>query len=263
MNILIINGSPAVKSTTGKVIRAMADIWNESGHCTEILEIRDYSSPLCLGCKNCFTRGEEFCPHKARRDAVLEKMLETDALVLASPVYALNVSAHIKNLFDHLSWAWHRPVFMGKPAMALAVSSSGGPTTLSVQKILRENLESWGCNVVMSTGDCDEDVFLDKKVPGIRKARTKAAQSFIKRASLNSVSRVGLSKAMNFQMWKMVNTHAEKSSPCDYEYWKNKGWFQSSYYYPAPMSLPARLLAPIMGNIMKGFFAGMWKGYSS
>ena len=56
-------------------------------HC-EIVVLSDYNLGVCRGCKICFERGEERCPLKDDRDALIEKMTASDGVVFASPNYS-------------------------------------------------------------------------------------------------------------------------------------------------------------------------------
>ena len=58
----------------------------------EIVHLADHHIELCLGCKLCFEKGEEACPHKDDRGVLVEKMMESDGVVFASPSYMFQVS---------------------------------------------------------------------------------------------------------------------------------------------------------------------------
>ncbi len=69
---------------------------------------------MCRGCKNCFRKGEEFCPLKDDRDVLIEKMMTSDGVVFATPNYSYQVSAIMKMFLDRLGFVFHRPRFFGK-----------------------------------------------------------------------------------------------------------------------------------------------------
>ena len=75
----------------------------------EIVPIGDYELETCRGCKLCFEKGEEFCPLKDDRDALIEKMALSDGIVFASPNYAFHASACMKIFLDRLAFFLHRP----------------------------------------------------------------------------------------------------------------------------------------------------------
>src|SRR5512145_1501249 len=87
----------------------------------EIVFLGDHDLGLCRGCKVCFARGEEHCPLKGDRDLLIEKMLASDGIVLASPNYSFQVSAIMKAFLDRLGYVFHRPLFHGKTFTGIVV----------------------------------------------------------------------------------------------------------------------------------------------
>ena len=93
----------------------------------EIIALTDYHLEMCKGCKNCFRKGEEFCPLKDDRDVLIEKMMMSDGVVFATPNYSYQVSAIMKMFFDRLGFVFHRPRFFGKTFTSIVarVSTAG------------------------------------------------------------------------------------------------------------------------------------------
>jgi multimeric flavodoxin WrbA len=54
--------------------------------------LSDYNLKFCSGCKLCFDKGEQFCPHNDDRDAIIAKLEEADGVVFASPSYVFQIS---------------------------------------------------------------------------------------------------------------------------------------------------------------------------
>ena len=96
MKYLIINGSPRRKNTYEIIKQAASNLDGEF----EEIHLIEKQIPMCLGCMNCINIGEDKCPHSDKVRPIIEKMKECDGIIIASPVYALNVSALLKNLFD-------------------------------------------------------------------------------------------------------------------------------------------------------------------
>ncbi len=80
----------------------------------EIVALTDFRLGTCRGCKNCFCKGEEFCPLKDDRDVLMGKMMTSDGVVFASPNYSYQVTAVMKMFLDRLGFVFHRPRFFGK-----------------------------------------------------------------------------------------------------------------------------------------------------
>ena len=87
---------------------------SQGGVETEIVALTDHRLEMCRGCKNCFRKGEEFCPLKDDRDLLIGKMLSSDGVVFATPNYSYQVSAAMKQFLDRLGFVFHRPRFFGR-----------------------------------------------------------------------------------------------------------------------------------------------------
>jgi multimeric flavodoxin WrbA len=64
----------------------------------EYVFLNDYHLEFCNGCKLCFDKGEQFCPYTDDRNVLIEKMVQSDGVIFASPSYAFQVSGRMKNL---------------------------------------------------------------------------------------------------------------------------------------------------------------------
>jgi multimeric flavodoxin WrbA len=80
----------------------------------DIVRLSDYRLEACRGCRLCFEEGEEHCPLNDDRDVLIEKMMASDGVVLASPNHSFQVSAIMNTFLDRLWFAFHRPRSFGK-----------------------------------------------------------------------------------------------------------------------------------------------------
>ena len=92
----------------------------------EIVALSDYRLGICRGCKQCFEKGEEFCPLKDDRDALFEKIMASDGVVFASPNYSFQVSGIMKIFLDRIGFVFHRPRFFGKTFTSIVSQSIYG-----------------------------------------------------------------------------------------------------------------------------------------
>jgi len=92
----------------------------------EIVSLNDYNLQICRGCKICFEKGEEFCRLKDDRDILIEKMKNSDGIILATPNYSFHVSALMKAFLDRLGYVFHRPEFFGKTFTSIVVQGIYG-----------------------------------------------------------------------------------------------------------------------------------------
>ncbi len=81
MNVTAFVGS-ARKGHTYQAIQQFFEQLNISGEVkSEIVILNDYNIGICRGCKQCFEKGEEYCPVKDDRDILIEKMIQSDGHV--------------------------------------------------------------------------------------------------------------------------------------------------------------------------------------
>ena len=104
----------------------------------EYVFLSEYNLKFCQGCCQCFDKGEEFCPLKDDREVLLEKIEHSDGVIFATPSYAFQVSARMKNLLDRFAFMFHRPRFFGKAVTAIVTQAI--PVGDNIRKYL-ENSE--------------------------------------------------------------------------------------------------------------------------
>ena len=101
MKVTAFNGSARKDGNTAILIKEVFTELEKSGITTELVQLSGKSVHGCLACRKCFV-------NKNRRCAIdtdfinecIEKMVESDAIILGSPVYFANVSTEIKALID-------------------------------------------------------------------------------------------------------------------------------------------------------------------
>ena len=151
MKIAVLNGT-SVKGVTYTMKEEFLKHLREGN---EIVEFYPEDFPaFCVGCKSCFLRGEEQCPHFAAKAPVWDALLGADLLVFAYPVYALRAPASIKSLLDHLCvhWMVHRP----EPALfektAVIITNSVGAPNGAAQRDVKTSLNWMGLSRVYTCG---------------------------------------------------------------------------------------------------------------
>ena len=101
MKILVFNGSPKKeKSDTMHITRAFLDGMNDaSPQDIQIINVTDKHIEYCTGCFSCKRNGGTCIYTDDMRD-ILEKILETDLLLLSFPLYSYGMPAPLKALID-------------------------------------------------------------------------------------------------------------------------------------------------------------------
>jgi multimeric flavodoxin WrbA len=124
MRITGICGSPrGEKSQTKILLINFLNVCKERGFDTEIIDLSKYRVNFCLACEICHKQPD--CPLKDDRNLIVEKMLLSDGIVFASPVYIDSVSAQLKSLFDRTSHFIHCLRLTGKYTFGIVTSGSG------------------------------------------------------------------------------------------------------------------------------------------
>ena len=70
----------------------------ESGHTAEKIFLRDHSIGYCVGCGYCFDNHK--CSRKDDMAAILDKLVDADVIVFATPVYFYSMDAQMKTFID-------------------------------------------------------------------------------------------------------------------------------------------------------------------
>lgn len=113
--ILAINGSYRDDGMTDQVVEAAAGAARAAGAEVEIVALREYPIEFCLNCREC-TQAPGAAPgecvqHDGMR-ALVEKIEQADAYVLASPTNFGSVTAIFKRFMERLVvyayWPWDR-----------------------------------------------------------------------------------------------------------------------------------------------------------
>lgn len=97
--VLIIAGSPRLNGNSEILCDEFKRGAEESGNYVEKITLRNQKIGYCIACDYCVTHNGE-CAIKDDMKSILEKIIEFDVLVLASPVYFYSVDAQIKAMID-------------------------------------------------------------------------------------------------------------------------------------------------------------------
>jgi multimeric flavodoxin WrbA len=202
---------------------------------SEIVMLSDCNLEICRGCIQCLDRGEELCPFRDDRDLLLEKMMNADGVVFASPNYSFQVSAIMKKFLDRLGFAFHRPRFFGKVFTSIVVQGIyGGPKIVEYLDFIGSSL---GFNVVK--GSCLTSLEPMTEETQRKNDKYLAAQSkrFYNRLLQQPYPVPSFFKLMVFRMSRTSIGLMLNDTFRDYTYYRDKGWFESDYFYPTRLNV--------------------------
>ena len=124
MKIVGIVGSPrGTRGNTAALLKIVLTGAESQGADTEMIAIRGLEVKPCKACNSCHKKG--VCPQKDGFNAIKEKVLAADALVLASPNYIFHVSAQMKAFLDRCASLIHCLALEGKYGAAVVTSGGG------------------------------------------------------------------------------------------------------------------------------------------
>ena len=101
MKILVLNGSPKQdKSDTMNITRAFLEGMNEAApQDIYVIHTIDRHIEYCTGCFSCMRNGGS-CIHDDDMKAILNKILDSDLLILSFPLYCYGMPASLKAMMD-------------------------------------------------------------------------------------------------------------------------------------------------------------------
>ena len=129
MKILGICGSPRTDGNTEVLLKEALKGASEAGAEVEAVFLRDKTISPCLEIYGCKVDGR--CVIEDDFHEVAEKMVQADAIILASPIFFYTVSAHTKMLMDRCQSFWVKryllkePITPGRPRRKGAFISVG------------------------------------------------------------------------------------------------------------------------------------------
>lgn len=103
--VLVLSGSPRKGGNSDLLCDEFTRGALESGHQVEKLRVSTQKIHPCSACYFCRQHSGE-CVHKDDMAALLQKMIDADVLVLASPVYFYSVDAQLKAVIDRTVARW-------------------------------------------------------------------------------------------------------------------------------------------------------------
>ncbi len=227
--IVIISGSPRPKGNTYKVSLVLEEKLKKLGNYSfEYLSLKKTNLEYCKGCLNCMKKGEEYCPCKDDGLEIRDQLMAADGFIFMTPVYVHTVSALMKNFFDRFAYFCHQPHFLGKSALILVTTElSGVDETI---KFMEFPLHTWGLNIADGIGVAypsykENPEYAEK----CNKRIENGAIKFHHAMAFNTVDH-SFKKYILFHLLKLKVTLHKDKLPFDYQYWKEKGWINKSFY---------------------------------
>ncbi len=97
--ILVISSSPRRGGNSDLLCDRFISGSQEAGHQAEKIFLKDKKINYCIGCGNCIVAGKR-CSQKDDMAEILDKMISSDVIVMATPVYFYTMSGQLKTFID-------------------------------------------------------------------------------------------------------------------------------------------------------------------
>jgi len=228
-------GTGRKKHTYYAVQKFLSSLESLGGVEHEIVALTDYKVETCRGCKNCFLKGESFCPLKDDRDVLIGKMTASDGVVFASPNYSYQVTAIMKTFLDRLGFVFHRPQFFGKTFTSIVNQGIYGGS--KIVKYLDFVGMGLGFNVVKGSCVTALEPMSEKEQRKIDANLAAHAGRFHAGLSQPPYPAPTLFKLWAFRMTRTSMRLTLDETYRDYMHYLEKGWFDSDYYYPVRLNM--------------------------
>jgi multimeric flavodoxin WrbA len=216
---------------------------------SEIVVLSDHQIGTCRGCRLCFDKGEECCPLKDERDALIEKIMASDGVVFASPNYAFQVSAITKIFLDRLGFVFHRPRFFGRTYTSIVVQGIYGGNR--IVKYLDFVGHALGFNTVKGSCIRSLEPVTEKQREKTDRALARQGRRFYERLMGPVYPEPTLLDLMVFRMGRTsIRLMLEGSR--DHAYYNDQGWFESDFYYPIRLSALKKAAGMVFDSIAAG-----------
>lgn len=226
--VVAINSSRRKKNTYG-IIESIGQGLQKEDIEVEIIHLFDYQVEDCRGCERCLREGN--CIIDDDMENLMDKLINADGLIISSPVYMGTVSGRLKTFLDRTCVWFHRPQLVGKPALTVATTAGSG--LKSTLKYLEKVSIEWGMQPTEKIGR--SAVTMQKPI------QEKEYQDFINHLYMDQEEyRPTLKQLISYQVQKVL---ALKLLKIDRDYWQEKGWASSLFYFDGSISIFKKIFA--------------------
>lgn len=133
MNIIALQGSPRKKGNTAQLLSWVEGELLSQGHEFEAIHLNTKTVNGCLACARCKeTLDAPGCIQKDDAPEILEKMVQADLVIFASPIYFWGVTSQLKSIIDRtysFYVNYHQPghASLVKGQRQAMLATGGGP----------------------------------------------------------------------------------------------------------------------------------------
>ena len=217
----------------------------------DYLFLKETNLEMCEGCFACIPYGADKCPLKDSRADIEKRILDSDGVILVSPVYAMNVTWLMKNFMDRFAYSLHRPTFVNQKLMLVATAGEVG---------LKETLKALsntlgGIDLVAKLAVKTSPLkYRPKYEESIANDVEKASKKFYKALKSDKPLPATFINVLWFQAFKIQSEKTKNYFPADYDFYKDKeNFFYETKVNPLKTSVVKLLIRLVSRGFEKNF----------
>ena len=127
--VLIISSSPRKGGNSDTLCDKFAQGAKETGNIVEKIFLKDKKINYCTGCGFCNTNDYGGCSQKDDMPEILEKIINSDVIVLATPVYFYTMCGQMKTFIDRFCSRYTH--IEGKNFYYIMTAADGNPHAMN------------------------------------------------------------------------------------------------------------------------------------
>ncbi len=168
MKVVAFNGSPRKEGNTAALIKHVFTELEKEGIETEIVQVGGKSIHGCTACGKCYEKMDKKCINdKDIVNECIEKMLEADGIILASPTYFADLTPELKALIDRAGFVAkaNNEMFRHKIGAAVVAVRRAGSVHVfdsinhffTISQMIIPGSSYWNMGIGLAEGDVEKD----------------------------------------------------------------------------------------------------------
>ncbi len=244
MKVLAIIGSPRPRGNTYRLVRMIEQRLRQQADVEfEYLQLAQADLRPCRGCGACIERGEDHCPLDDDRAEIEQRLLAADGVILACPVYSMDMPSVMRVFMERLAYSMHRPRFFKQKALLVATTGVAGirETLSRLAEMSYTGMQIIGrVGVATPSGPATP-----AECRAISAAADRGAALLRKALLLEGYPPPTLFRLIIFRMQQLTFSLTAEEWPADHAYYREKGWFDPKcrFFVDAPINPLKALIA--------------------
>jgi multimeric flavodoxin WrbA len=165
MKVVAFNGSPRKGGNCEQALNFMGEVFNNNGIDFEIVQVGNKMIRGCLACYHCLQTGSSYCVQKDDVNEWIDKMVEADGIILASPVYYGGISGTMKCFLDRAFLAAGHKLHHKVGASIVTARRSGAleifqqlNAYLNTMEMIMPTADYWNNLQGLDVGEINQDI---------------------------------------------------------------------------------------------------------